>query len=192
MKSLLVLLISGVITSGTIAQSLSTEYEPSSSHPFGTPNPQAPAQIADFEPMIGLCDCKSVQRNGDGTWQDTLNMQWKFKYIMNGTAIQDEVWRDNDMYAGSIRQYHVDSAKWVVSYFSYPSVSTSPGIWMGSRKENEIVLYMDQKAPNGMEGKSRLTFYAWDDTGYKWKGEWITPDAMVVYPFWTIECTRRM
>jgi len=77
-------------------------YEPSVLHPFGLPNPDAPKEITDFAPMIGICDCKSIARNPDGTWKDTLDMTWKFKYIMNGTAVQDEVWRANELYAGSI------------------------------------------------------------------------------------------
>ena len=180
-----------VLTFQLVGQNISTSYEPSVEYPFGRYNPDAPKELKDFEPMIGICDCKSLNRNPDGTWQDTAAMVWKFKYIMNGTAVQDEVWRPDNNYAGSIRQYQADSSSWVVTYFSYPFVSTAPGVWLGEKSENEIVLKMDQKAPNGMDGISRLTFYDMSKKGFNWKGEWVSTNGSVVYPFWMIWCTRR-
>jgi len=50
-------------------------------HPFGLPNPDTPGQILAFEPMIGICQCASLQHNQDGTWQDTVDMIWKFKNL---------------------------------------------------------------------------------------------------------------
>ncbi|MDH3649781.1 MAG: hypothetical protein OEQ53_08860, partial [Saprospiraceae bacterium] len=161
-------------------------YEASSVHPFGLPNPAA-LHVTDFKEMIGVCPCKSVQRNPDGTWQDTIDMSWKFKYILNGTAIQDETWREEtDFYATSIRQFYADSGKWIVSYSSYPAISFSPGIWKGSRKEGKIILTRPQKAPNGMDGFSQLTFFDISPEGWKWKGEWVKDDHSVTWPFWTI------
>jgi len=152
----------------------------------------APASTADFEDIIGTCDCKSISRNPDGSWADTLNMVWKFKYIMNGFAVQDEVWRENGLYAGSIRQYQPDSAKWVVTYFSYPAVPMSPGVWHGNKDGNDIVLYMDQTAPNGMDGKSKLTFYNINSSGFSWKGEWVDTAETFSYPIWNIYCDKRL
>ena len=167
------------------------DFEPSVTNPFGLPNPDALEGVRDFHPMIGICDCRSVQRNPDGSWQDTLDMIWKFKYIMNGFAVQDEVWRENDLYAGSIRMYHPDSAQWAVTFFSYPSVAWSPKTWHGGKSDTEIVLKAPQTAPNGMEGMSRLTFYDMTEKGFRWKGEWIKDDDSIVYPFWTIDCEKR-
>ncbi len=167
------------------------DYEPSVEHPYGRLNPNAPVEVAEFAKMIGTCDCKSLRRNPDRTWQDTSNMVWRFKYLMNGTAVQDEVWREGELYAGSIRQYQPDSAKWVVTYFSYPAVSTTPGVWFGNRVDGDIVLEKPQKAPNGMEGISRLTFHEISEQGFKWKGEWVDLAKTFVYPFLTIECLKQ-
>ncbi|MFK7774034.1 MAG: hypothetical protein AB8F94_17920 [Saprospiraceae bacterium] len=166
-------------------------YEPSALHPFGLPNPDAPKEIIDYAPMIGICDCKNLSRNPDGTWKDSLDMIWKFKYIMNGTAVQDELWKENDLYAGSIRQFQKDSAEWIVSYFSYPAVPYTPGIWHGKKMDDKIVLSKPQKAPNGMEGSSILTFYDWDEEGFKWKGEWMKEDKQFNHVFRMIECKKR-
>jgi hypothetical protein len=194
MKSLLLIFAVSLLSSSFIfsQKEVSTlNYEPSVIHPFGLPNPDAPKEITDFAPMIGICDCKSISRNPDGTWKDSLNMTWKFKYIMNGNAVQDEVWRGNELYAGSIRQFQKDSSEWVVSYFSYPTVAYTPGVWHGKKMEDKIVLTKPQNAPTGMKGSSVLTFYEWDEEGYKWKGEWVKDDKQVIYLFWMIECKRR-
>ena len=170
---------------------ISLEFEPSPIQPYGLLNPEAPPQVADFAPIIGTCDCRSLARNADGSWQDTLAMVWRFKYIMNGTAVQDEVWRENNLYAGSIRQYQPDSAHWVVTYFSYPAVSIAPGVWHGNKIGDEIILYKPQKAPGGMEGKYKITFYEIAETGFKWKGEWVNMDESINYPTWYIACRKR-
>ncbi|MEZ4688180.1 MAG: hypothetical protein R3B47_19595 [Bacteroidia bacterium] len=162
-------------------------YEPDDKNPFGRLNPEAPDEVADFEPMIGHWHCKSLSRNADGSWQDTTDMEWRFKYVMNGTAVQDEVWREGN-YAGSIRQFQADSAQWVVTYFSYPGVPYNPAVWHGKREENQIILFRDQAAPNGMEGFYRITFEHFGEKHFDWRGEWVSRDQSFVYPTWLIGC----
>lgn len=175
----------------TIAQVPLAPYEPDAQFPFGRPHPDAPAQVQDFDPMIGVSDCWSLNRNPDGSWQDTVPMVWKFKYILNGTGVQDEVWREGN-YATSIRQYKADSAKWVVTYYSYPAVGMQPGVWHGAKQGEEIVLKMSQKSPGrGLAGNSTLTFYDISKDSFRWRGEWIDSSATIVYPFWYIGCEMR-
>ena len=169
---------------------LEFNYESSNVYPFGRYNPEAPEQVKDFEPMIGICQCRSVQRNPDGSWQDTIDMLWKFKYILNGTAVQDETWKANKMYATSIRQFHQDSQQWVVSYNAYPGVSTTSKVWLGKKEAERIVLKQPFQTPNGMDGYSVLQFYDMTRDGYRWKGEWIKDDNTITYPFWYIDCRR--
>ncbi len=192
MKYYLILFLFLTLQPFLFSQDIDLSNEPSSIYPYGKIHPNAPDETLAFEQMIGFCDCKSLRRNQDGTWKDTLDMVWRFKYIMNGMAIQDEVWRENNLYAGSIRQYQSDSSRWVVSYFSYPSIPSKPGVWWGNEIGNEIVLKQEQKAPNGMDGFSKLTFYDISEYGFKWKGEWISTDEKIIYPFWKISCIKRM
>lgn len=168
---------------------VSADYAVSKKQPYGTKNPTAAEQLNDFQPMIGKSQCKSLRRNPDQSWQDTTTMLWSFKYILNGTAIQDETWYEN-FYATSIRQFHADSNIWVVSYSSYPGVSTKIPVWKGNKTGDDIVLEQKQKSPNGMEGASRLTFTDISSNGFHWKGEWVSEDQSIVYPFWEIWCTK--
>ena len=168
-------------------------YEASPEYPFGRPNPAAPDQITDFAPMIGVCDCKSVARNPDQTWADTVDMTWRFRYIMNGMAVQDETLKADSGHSGSIRQYNADSARWYVHYYSTGFASPTLSSWEGNRLANgKIVLYRDQKAPNGMEGWYRITFSDMSATGFNWTGEWVDKTEKIVFPTWQIYCARRI
>lgn len=167
------------------------DFSVSDTNLYGLPNPEAPEQIKDFQSLIGKCNCKSTSRNQDQSWAEPIEMTWEWKYIMNGMAVQDETIKADGKHSGSIRQFIADSSKWYVHYYSSGAPSTTLPTWEGGKKENgNIVLYRDQKAPNGMEGWYRLTFYDIDDTGYKWVGEWVDKTEKVTFPTWKIECTR--
>ncbi len=168
------------------------EYDVSEKFPFGKANPEAPEQIKDYEAMIGECNCKSLTRNQDGTWSEGEDMIWRWKYILNGMAVQDETLKADGGHSGSIRQYIADSSRWYVHWFSSKTPTSTFPIWEGNKKENgNIVLYSEQKAPNGADGFFRLTFYDISKSGYKWIGEWVDKTESVVFPTWKIDCVRK-
>ena len=165
------------------------DYEPSLEHPYGLPNPDAPKELLDWAPMIGECNCISEMRNPDQTWAEPTNMIWRFKYIMNGMGVQDETLKEDGSYAGSIRQFIPDSTKWYVHYYSHPRSTPTLPAWEGGKIEDgKIVLYREQKAPNGMDGFYKITFYDMDDDGYKWLGEWVDTTESISFPTWKIDC----
>ena len=167
------------------------EFEPSNEHPFGRINPEAPAELADFDPLIGRCDCKSVARIDINNWADTLNMSWTFKYIMNGTAVQDETLKPDGVHSGSIRQYNADSSRWYVHYYSSGSPVANLPSWEGGKAEDgNIVLYREQNAPNGMEGFFKIIFSDITQKGFNWSGAWVNAEETIVYPTWLIFCKR--
>ncbi|EDP72044.1 hypothetical protein FBALC1_13122 [Flavobacteriales bacterium ALC-1] len=166
-------------------------YAVSDTNPFGIPNPEAPQELKDYEALIGKCNCKSVSRKPDQTWADPVDMTWEWKYIMNGMAVQDETIKADGKHSGSIRQFIADSSKWYVHYYASGSPSTKLPTWEGGKTENgNIVLYRDQKAPNGTEGWFRLTFYDISDLGYKWVGEWTDKSETTTFATWKIDCKR--
>lgn len=167
------------------------EYEPNDEFPFGKLNPDAPKETADFATMIGKCHCKSENRNPDGTWNEAIDMTWTFKYIMNGMGVQDETLKSDGIHSGSIRQFNADSSKWYVHYYSSPFPTNALSTWEGNKKDDKIILYKEQRAPNGMEGFYRLTFYDMSETGYKWIGEWVDIEEKIIYPTWKINCIRQ-
>ncbi len=162
-----------------------------STQDYGSPSPDAPTEISDWKELIGVCDCQSLSRNNDGTWQDTIKLEWTFQYIMDGLAVQDITIKSDGKHSMSIRQYNADSAAWYVTYFSGTKPSPKPGTWKGSRKGDKIILYMDQRAPNGQPGKYKITFSEITLGGYKWLGEWVNLDETFSYPTWKIFCKKR-
>lgn len=167
------------------------EYTESDKFPFGRVHPQAAEQLKDYEDLIGICDCWSVRRNPDGSWQDTLGLTWRFKYIMNGTSIQDETWKSDETYATSIRQYDEENGEWVVSYYASGPMNATPGVWRGGMVNDEIVLDMDQPSPTGLPGISRLRFHDIAKEGFQWTGAWVDSAQTFSYPFWKIGCEKR-
>ncbi|NAS29574.1 hypothetical protein GTQ40_01185 [Flavobacteriaceae bacterium R38] len=166
------------------------DYEPSKEFPYGRANPEAAQQIKDFEPLLGVCDCKSVNRKPDQSWAEPVDMKWTFKYIMNGKGIQDETLKSDGGHSGSIRQYIADSSRWYVHYYSSNAPTATLGTWEGNKKDGKLVFYREQAAPNGMEGYYRLTFYDISKKGYKWIGEWVDKTEKIVFPTWKITCLR--
>ncbi len=166
------------------------EYAASKEYPYGQYNPAAPEQLKDYEDLIGVCDCKSVSRKPDGTWAGPVKMKWTWQYIMNGMGVQDYTLKEDGTHSGSIRQYDKDSLQWNVHYYTSRRTSAVLPVWTGNKKDGKIVLYREQKAPNGTEGFFRLSFYDISKKGYKWIGEWVDISETVVFPTWKIECTR--
>jgi len=167
------------------------KYESSKQFPYGRANPEAPQEIKDFEPLIGVCNCKSVSRNADQSWAEPIDMVWTFKYIMDGKGIQDETLKADGNHSGSIRQFIADSSRWYVHYYSSNTPSAILGTWEGNKKEGKLVFYKKQAAPNGLEGYYRLSFYDISKEGYKWVGEWVDKTEKIVFPTWKITCLRK-
>lgn len=169
------------------------DFAPSQEHPFGLPNPDAPKEILDYAPLIGECECKSVSRNPDRTWADTVLMTWRWKYILNGWAVQDETLKSDNTQSGSIRQYSVDSSRWYVHYYTTRGTPTPTlSAWEGNKDENgDIVLYRDQPAPNGMAGWYKIVFSDITDKGFNWTGAWVNKGETFVFPNWKISCIKK-
>ncbi len=167
------------------------KYEVSSAHPFGLPHPDAPKELLDYAPLIGACNCSSVRRNPDQSWADPEDMLWRFKYIMNGTAVQDESLKASGGHSGSIRQFIKDSSAWYVHYYSNVGPTPVLSAWKGGKRGDSIVLYRNQTAPNGMEGFYRITFSNMTKKGFNWIGEWVNTTETITYPTWKITCRKR-
>lgn len=165
-------------------------YEVSKENPYGKYNPNAPKELLDFKDLIGECECESISKNKDGSWAEPVKMIWRWKYIMNGMAIQDETLKADKKHSGSIRQFDTISKKWMVHYYSSSSTPKTLPAWEGNKEDGKIVLYRDQKAPNGNEGYFRLTFYDISNEGYKWIGEWTDKTENFTFPTWKIACKK--
>ena len=167
--------------------------EPSKKLPYGRLSTSTVAPTNDFDKLIGVCDCKSVSRQADGKWADTLSLKWRWKYIMNGNGVQDEGWfgsKENPSYFTSIRSYDKINKQWYVSYFT-PNLSAIPSTWTGRKEGENIVLKRATKTPNGKNATSVLTFFDITHQGFNWEGKIENPEfPNGEYIFWKIFCKK--
>ncbi len=169
------------------------QYRSSDVYPFGQPHPDAPKEITDYGPLIGISDCKSIARISPTDWADTIAMEWHFKYIMNGWGVQDETYKTDGVHSGSIRQYNADSAQWYVTYYSSSTATPSLTTWAGDPRDGgDFILYAPQKAPNGMDGFFKIRFSEISNKGFKWEGAWVDPAEAINYATWKIYCKKRV
>lgn len=173
-----------------ICNAQSYVYEPNSINSFGLPNPEAPSELLDWQELIGTCKCKSVKRIDAQIWADTVEMLWTWKYIMNGLAVQDETLKSDGIHSGSIRQYNPDSSKWYVHFYTTAAATPTLSAWHGNRQDDQIKLYKDQLAPNGMPGFYRILFTNINNDGFNWSGAWVSKNEAIVYPTWYIYCKK--
>lgn len=168
-------------------------YRPSEQYPFGQPHPEAPKEVTDYAPLIGISDCRSVSRVSQTEWADTVSMEWHWKYLMNGWGVQDETFKADGKHSGSIRQYNADSAQWYVTYYASATATPTLRTWAGDARESgDIVLYNPQPAPNGTEGYYKIQFTDITDEGFNWEGEWTDVAETIHYTTWRIFCKKRL
>ena len=167
------------------------EYEVSKQQPFGTANKNAPEEVKDFEKLIGICNCKSVQYRGNVPG-DTLDLKWRWKYILNGNAVQDDGWFGNEKGQSSftsIRILNPQTKQWQVPFF-VPYMTTEPQIWNGGKDGSNIVLRKPGAPQNGQEMESVLTFSEITDTGFNWTGKMVNIETNKESIFWKIWCVK--
>ncbi|GJM06074.1 MAG: hypothetical protein DHS20C09_20700 [marine bacterium B5-7] len=165
------------------------KYSSTAEHPFGQYNQAAPPEILDFSPLIGQADCQSMTRVGE-TWSEPISMIWTFRYIMNGTAIQDDTLKSDGTHSGSIRQFNPETDLWHVHYYTSKTIADELPVWTGGKVGSDLIFWRTQKAPNGMAGFYRLTFSEITETGYQWLGAWVDESKTVSYPTWKINCKK--
>lgn len=172
------------------ASDLIFSYDVSEKHPYGYFNPDAPKEVQQFSALIGEWQCISHRRLDKDNWAEPEAMLWRFKYIMNGMAVQDETLKQDGVHSGSIRQFDEVSKQWQVHYYSMGATTGQLPLWQGGKSGDDLVFMRQQAAPNGMEGFYRLTFSEMTGESYHWQGDWVSTDRSVVYPTWRISCKK--
>lgn len=167
-------------------------YEANAQNPYGKPNDNALEEIKDFDKLIGICHCKSVQYRGDVPG-DTLDLKWRWKYILNGNAVQDDGWFGNENKQSSftsIRILNPETKQWQVPFF-VPYMSTEPQIWVGGKKGDTIELIKTEGTQNDQSMESVLTFSEITEQGFNWTGKMVNLETEAETIFWKIWCIKQ-
>lgn len=147
--------------------------------------------LLDYEDLIGSCTCKSILRDQQGQWKDTISLRWKWDYIMDGKGVKDEGWyiqNNTKHHFTSIRVYDTINKLWYVSYFT-PNLNSIPQTWTGGKKGDNIILRKKQPVQQGL-AESVLTFSNISKKGFDWEGKIFNKEKNINYPFWKIWCVK--
>jgi|GEM_PF-4055907 len=147
--------------------------------------------LMEYDKLIGSCTCKSLLRDQQGQWKDTINLKWEWSYIMEGKGVQDEGWyisNNKKHHFTSIRVYDTVNKHWYVSYFT-PGLNKTPETWTGGKQENDIVLRKKQQTPQGVI-QSVLRFSNITPKGFNWEGKIVDKKKNIDYSFWKIWCKK--
>lgn len=105
-------------------------YEPDSQFPFGRRNPDAPAELAQFEFMVGRNRCDEERLNGATGERESGQRSWDAHYFMNGYAIRD-TGRSGALTNGNIRLFDVleKSGRSVFSPCQTMAAASGRAVW---------------------------------------------------------------
>lgn len=89
---------------------------------YGERNPEAPAELDLFSFLIGKWSGTGRTRLGDGSHVEWQGATWVGRYILNGTAIADELHApgpDGKIYLGiTLRQFDAEHGAWIVEFLN--------------------------------------------------------------------------
>jgi hypothetical protein len=89
---------------------------------YGERNPDCPNELAMFSFLVGKWQGTGRAKLGDGEFADFSGVSWIGRYILDGTAIADELHSlapDGSPYLGiSLRQYDAKRKTWIIEYLN--------------------------------------------------------------------------
>ena len=155
-----------------VAPAAAGEFDPGSRHP------EAPPETEQFGRLAGVWDVEMSVRKDDGSWPEPgqgKRVEWRFRYILDGWAIQDE-WiapppdvstEDDQRQLGTnIRIYDPKAGHWDSAWISntQQKVSTFEAV---AEESDRIVM----TGTHASGRPSRVTFYDITDDRFEWRME---------------------
>ncbi len=89
-------------------------YEPSRAFPFGKRNPDAPAELAQYEFMIGEWDCNERLRQPEGGWKEVQSLV-RGNYYLNGRGIMNHTFMPDDASLMTYQYNPATSNWWIIN-----------------------------------------------------------------------------
>jgi hypothetical protein len=146
----------------------------------GGPNPAAPPETAALDPLIGCWRVEGESMTPEGAWQENLPADWRWRYILDGFAIEDEYIapaRGTPPTPGqgsrgvNIRMYDPRAGHWNMAWVSdgIDPVAT----FTANMQEDKLVMegvYKDRFP-------TRNVFFAITPDRFRWKKELLVPGA---------------
>lgn len=163
---------------------------PSFAQEYGSPHPEAPPQLRDFEFLIGPWNCEVEWTKADGSLGRGQGT-WTGRWIVDGWAIEDDFVGGfaPDYRATTFRAFNLQAGKWH-GYW----LDGQAGRWSRPLVEEEVDqglrlrTSMGMRRPNGepLELQLRYHFYEIGEKAFSWRQDTSLDDGET----WTESTTR--
>ena len=170
---------------------------------FGTPHPEAPAELAAFAFLIGDWTCESRIKGADGEYQ-TYPATWVGRYVMDGYVIADE-FRQFDANGNltqlgtTYRSYNTERGAWTMKW-----LDALNSIWLdlgpeelGGVEVSDTSVVFKHYLPEGPAREFfptqtifRITFHDISRDSFRWKAEVSTDEGASWEQVQAIEARR--
>ncbi len=161
----------------------------------GNLHPNAPSETAMFGQLAGIWDAYQVKRNRDGTWsRDTTHAEWRWYYILDGHAIQDD-WislkMNNDstttpqVVGTNIRIYNPEEKQWHLAWID--KTNRRLATFTAMHEDGRVIM-------TGHNAQGRLirnTFSNMTAQAFDWRQEWTADEGKTWFAVAKIWCKRR-
>ena len=172
-----------------------SQNDPEKAVASGKWNPEAPPETEYLGQLIGVWDATQSVRNRDGTWAENKSKaEWKWYYILNGHAIQDD-WISpplNDTSSNSprsfgtnIRIYNSKEKQWEMAWID--SQRRKLATFKAVYEDGKIIM----NGRNAGGQTVRNTFYNIANDSFDWKQEWTMDKGKTWFDVSRIHCERR-
>jgi hypothetical protein len=162
MDSRLWVLVAVTLAISTVTRRNAVAAEPAITK-YGERNPQAPAELDLFSFLVGKWSGTGRTRLADGNHAEWQGATWIGRYILNGTAIADELHApgpDGKLYLGiTLRQFDKEHDAWIVEFLNVANsflrrqVNPSSG---SLRREADSVVVISEDAQTRIRERYRL------------------------------------
>ena len=166
---------------------------PSDAFQPGRLNPDAPPETELLGRLAGVWDIEQENRNQDGSWREAGQAEWRWYYILDGHAIQDDWIKppSSDTTAAkrsfgtNIRIYNADTRQWEMSWIDSNNRKTST--FTAVNRDGNVIM----SGENAAGRKIRNTFLNIRENSFEWVQEWTFDDGESWVPVSRIRGTRR-
>jgi len=168
-------------------QTLAETFQPGELHP------DAPPETAALGQLVGVWDVEQQVRNQDGSWNEPTRAEWRWFYILDGQAIQDD-WIKPPVADGpsaertfgtNIRIYDPETDQWNMAWID----SNNRTLARFTAKNIDDTVVMTGVNPVGRRVQN--TFYAIKTDAFEWVQEWTFDDGDSWVPVSRLRASRR-
>jgi hypothetical protein len=142
-------------------------YQPSPDSPIGERNPNGPAELAQYDFLIGDWDV-DMTWYFDGKPPTKSVAKWHNHWIINGNVVMLE-WRGTDYTGAEIRQWDKNQNKWT-GVNIYPDFSHAPKAITAEKNGDTMQVFIPVEGKNG-PFINRETYYDITPDRYKMRSE---------------------